>query len=192
MSDYFNSNIPSPVQFKATQLAEQLKEFIDGLVGDTFGNDPTIEGIEYKRREGFISSNDGGISICQSYYCGNNSGIYPTTKEREFIEVCSNDAYEQFKRDIGIDEVSEDMREEYYEYEQAWLEDCYTIIEARIWISKDDAKVNLELLAHYQDTPYMRDKYAESILCRRITQEEFLALDDGEIMKLFHDAYLGA
>jgi hypothetical protein len=189
----FSDAVAQPVQDKIETLAPMLAEFISNMSGDTFGDDPTIEPIEWKSRDGFISWNNGGLSVSQSFYCGNGSGIYHTTKEREFCEQQANNCAWQYCMDHQIDfDTFDYLGDDFAEYKQEWFNDQYTIIEARAWVTRDDGKINLELLAHYRDCPYMRDKHAEEVLVKRYTPAEFLVLDDAAIVQLFDAAYKGA
>lgn len=163
----FSDNVPQNIREKILNLAELSADFIDNMAGDSFGDAVKIESVEYLSRDGFSSSNDGGFSVSQSYSCGYGSGIYHTAQERYFIEGLTSDAEKDFLRENELDEVPDHMKETLWEYIDGYLEECYTIIEVEIILPKNSGAVQVCLLAHYSDAPYMRSKHAEEIFCKK-------------------------
>lgn len=171
----FRPEVPNETREEMYKLAELCRDYIDDLPGDSFGDKPEIEEVEYQSRDGFISYNLGGFTVSQRYYCGLSSGIFHTISEREFYEKLQNDCAEYYKRDNP--ECGDDFyqTDEYSEYEQSYFDDCYTIIEAELFVT-DDLKVQCSLLAHYKDAPYHRTKYAEEISVKSYSLSEFNAV----------------
>lgn len=189
MENAFSNHVAKTTQDKILNICEKALEFIDNMGGDTW-KDATIEPVEWQSRDGFSSSNLGGYSVTQWYVEGSSTGSYHTTKEREFTEQLSNDAYEAFKRDTGIEgDIPEDRQDELSEYEQSYLDDQATIIEFEAFVISSTGNIQLSLLAHYKDAPYHRSNRAEVIYCKEFTDEEFNATDNALILEQVVKAY---
>ena len=180
----FAGSVPQPLRDKLLNLAELAAEFIDALPGDTWGDDPTIEPVEYESRDGFMSSNDGGYSVQQYFACGWSSGYYRSDSEREFIERIAQDAFESFKQENNIEgaEIPEMMLEQFYDYENDYMSDCYTLAEIEIMLPRGDDTVQICYLLHYGDVPYFRPKYAEQIGLRTYALDQFMGMNNAAIL----------
>lgn len=191
----FNSNIPPAVQDKILRLVTLGAEFVRDLGGDTFGDEAVPQPVEWKSRDGFASSNDGGYNAMQWYSAGNSSGTYRSNAEREYTERLENDAYAAYLRDNDLPddaELTEEQREAQWEYEMGWLDDQATIAEFEVFVLRDTGNVQCSMLLHYKDAPYHRPKYAEEIYVREWSMAEFLALDNASIMAEVQEAYNNA
>lgn len=190
----FNSNIPQAAQDKILQLVTLGADFIDSLGGDTFGDTAEPEPVEWQSRDGFTSSNDGGYAARQMYAAGNSSGTYRSKAEREFTERIEQDAYAAYLRDSNLEseaELTEEQREEQYEYERNWFDDQYTIAEFEVFVIRNSQEVQCSVLLHYRDSPYHRPARAEEVYVKRWPMVEFLALDNAAVMADIQAAYAG-
>ena len=162
----FNPCVTQEARANCLKLAELAADWIDTLNGDTFGDDPTIEPVEFKSRDGFISHNNGGFSVTQSFFCGISSGIFHSKKEREFYEKMQDECGLDYQKDT--DEAPEG--DEFWEYEQEYFNEAYTILELELFFD-EYARLQVSLLLHYRDAPYHRSNRAEEIFCQHYSQD---------------------
>jgi hypothetical protein len=194
-TDNFTAAVAQATRDKLLNLAELCEEFIEELKNDSFCDGAAIEAVEYKSRDGFISFNEGGYSVSKAFACGWSSALFHTAKERAHVEAmqarCAKD-WEELPEDQRpfSDGMSEEAAHDEFEY--SYFAEEYTTLEAECVVFDGGGTVQVSLLAHYLDCPYLPSSKAEVIYNCKHTTAAFGAKDNAAIMFDIRAAYAAA
>lgn len=189
----FKRTVPSELAAKMKDLAESIdfSELVSGWK-ESYG-EQKLDEIQGNAVSGWIPKQDGGFTVSQLYASDIDSSYHFTVAQTDFVNNLSDDCYHAFLMDNKIDpeeELTEEQREEFYEYEREWFNDgallsfdifCDGFAE---W-KNGEKTVLLRLSINYKDAPYFREKYAEDIKQEILSIEEFMAEENAAIIERF-------
>lgn len=195
--DNFKKIVPENVQEKIHALAESIE--FDNLISGWKDreSEQEIYPIEGNYREGWMPNQDGGFSVDQFYRSDNDSTYHFTQKQSEFMTDCYNDMLESFCRDNDIESIdcidydNDDMLDKLSEYENEWFSDP-ALLQFQVFVERFDRfddyspmQVCCRMSINYKDAPYYREKYAEDIKQKIYTIDEFMQLENNDIIESF-------
>lgn len=194
--DNFKKIIPENVQDKIHSLVESI-DFSDLISGHKESvSDQEISAIEGNYKEGWMPNQDGGFSIDHFYRSDSDSTYHFTQKQSEHMSEYYDDMLESFCRDNDIespdciDYDSSSLMERLSEYEYEWFEPA--LLQFQIFVERldrfdDNSRMQIvcRLSINYKDAPYYREKYAEDIKQEIYSLDEFMQLENNDIIESF-------
>jgi len=176
---HFDKTVNEKTALKLKELADLVK---DNYISDQNnamrgGEINEISGVSYS---GFIPFQKGGYSVDEFYSHAFSSGESLTNKEQEFADKTSAECWKDFLSDNGLkesteyDDLTNEQQNDLSGYEIESLEP--TLLRYESWVDDDD-RIFLRLSAGYEDAPYYRTQYDETIKELTLEEKDFLEKD---------------
>lgn len=192
----FKSSVPAPLQAKMRELAQAILSDWDRMVNvrECIISPEDIGEIEGNSRSGWVPFQDGGFTVSGYYQNDEDSSYHFTEKQTEYAHEQAKNCFESFLSDNGLDsetqwdDLTEEQREELYDYEREWNDEA--LLQYEIFCNgygwRDEGQtVTVRVSVNYKDAPYYRSKYAEDIKSTSYSVEEFLSLPIAELLEAF-------
>lgn len=183
---HFADSVPQAVRDKLLMLATAVKDGFIGEQGEAYGS-TTLDAIYGQAYSGYIPLQLGGYEVSELYRNDTDSSYHFTKEQTDFNNKQSEDCYEAFARDNGlendftIDCMSPEMQDAFYDYENEWFEPALLRFELCL---KDLNTVEIQLGINYSDAPYYRTQYDETIFATTLAIEELLKITSEDFIKL--------
>lgn len=193
----FKDSVPDNIIAKLSALSEAivLRDLIGNSV-ESYG-ETRIDEIEGNYVSGWMPSQDGGFSVDEFF--GNGTDEYITEKQKEFNWKQYQECFSQFVSDVInyegdtellYEDLTEEQKEQFNDYDREWLDPC--LVQVQMFVDGfdnqsmfktcNDKQVTIRLSVNYSDAPYYREKYAEDIKQVILEIDEFLSMDNEEII----------
>ena len=173
-------------------MASENKLFLDGFSVDLIDSEPQKEYTEWQSRDGFMSSNRGGIELSLQLLSGFSSGSYITKRQRKFVDEMRVQCLRDFEIDNDIDEMdfnNDDMMQRLSDYEMEYFSDVdVSLLQFRIVIDDDMDVITIDLSICYNDAPYYRSNKFELIASLDLTFEQFKRIEFKTLERYFKRA----
>lgn len=187
----FKANVPADIIAKLSSLSDMID--LSELMGRSVESvtEQRIEEIQGNYVSGWMPSQDGGFSVDQ--FWDNGTDAWLTENQRDYNGEQWKDCFKMYQsdvldRDCEYDDMSDEEREEFYDYEREWFEPC--LVQCQMFIDgfsesmfgRNDKQVTIRLSVNYKDAPYYREKYSEDIKTVILEIDEFMNLSNEEII----------
>lgn len=190
----FKAGVPSDLIAKLSDLATsiELRDIIGRSV-EGYG-EQRVDEIQGNYVSGWMPKQDGGFSVDEWYANSTDENI--TEKQKEYNWQQYQDCFSQFVSDVLsredaespvlYEDLSEDEKEQFFEYEHEWFEPC--LVQVQMFVDgygtygSDDKQVTIRLSVNYKDAPYYREKYAEDIRQVILEIDEFMTTSNEAII----------
>jgi len=168
-------------------IAEKLSDLADKVLEEIFNpydshrttlgaTKDEISGVAYS---GFIPLQEGGYEVRDFATNGLSCGSFLSDGERIHTEQLERDCFKDFLEKFGYstepDELSDDAKENYYDFQNEWFMEEDTLIQFECWTQNSNIYLLLQIT--YKDTPYYRNQYAETRWEKTMTHSEFMDCD---------------
>lgn len=196
----FKSSVPNAVQVKLMFLAQGIESQFDNIVSAFSSRSESITDVSLNEIEGnyvsgWMPRQDGGYDVSQMFRSDLDSGYHFTEKQTDFVndqsKNCRNTflAERGYESDTSFHELPDELHEEYSEYENDWFQDGALFqvqmfangYPGSFWEEKEQT-INIRVSVNYEDAPYFRERDAEDIKTLILTESEFLAMDNADII----------
>jgi hypothetical protein len=179
----FKDSVPQAIQIKMKALAEAIN--LNSICNNKCEaySEQRIDAIEGNYVSGWIPNQDGGWDVNQFIRSDEDSSYHLTEKQSEFVDEQMQECERQFLHDFGYDEFDFDddaMMEQYYEYENGWLDDA-AVFGVQMFVEEN--QIAFRVYVNYKDAPYYREKYAEDVKILALEFDEFLGMNNEASME---------
>lgn len=210
--DHFNGSIPQELREKLGELAKIVMHDFIGDIGrgecfacsnidEIYGYDPG----------GFIPFQHGGYKVTELYRHDIDSSYHLTQGQNDAAIEQEKNMYSSFFWDnreeleaLGLeadtfsyDDIPESLQNAFSDYESEWFEPALVSFGAYvtkpgkdIWGGEkqnESRAIELYLAVNYNDAPYYREKYDETIHTLSLSLDEFMTLEPEAIAKGFFE-----
>jgi hypothetical protein len=184
----FKSSVPALVQDKLHVLATNIQLAFSDVVThrcEAYG-DVQLSEIEGNYVSGWMPRQDGGFNVSLLVVSDLDSSYHITEKQTEFVNEQSKNCMQAFCMDNSLDEdaeMSDETRDEYYEYERDWFADG-ALIQIQMYASgypgsyweEKEQTITVRVSVNYKDAPYFRERDAEDVKTLILSEAEFMAM----------------
>jgi hypothetical protein len=206
-TEHFAENVPTELRDKLAELAEAIEEnFISDYNHDAYGCTHINEIYGY-HISGFIPFQNGGYEITELYNNGWSTGSYFTEAQQEsesesydyMVECFLHDVLDDHAtvaRDFSYEDLSEDNKRKFEDYEAEWFEGV--LLRVEMWIDRGKGatwgsdypseSVMIRLSVNYNDAPYYRSKSDETLKELNFSLDEIMQLSGENLIKQLNDS----
>jgi len=200
---HFKRDVPEAIQTKLAALAnlsenEWENTLVTGHKGFGGLTDTRTDEIQGNHVSGWIPRQDGGFTVSKLYSCDVDSSYHFTQKQTDFVNKQSANCFEAFLSDNNIDNetqwdgLTEKQKEEFADYENEWFNDG-ALLQFQMFVEGFNSsdmfakhkQVTIRLSINYKDAPYFRERGAEDIKQVVFEIDEFLSMENMDIIKQF-------
>lgn len=179
---HFNNNVPEETQNNLRAFAEYAEDRLQEVFGGEQYGCSSIDEVSGVGRSGFFPCQDGGFKVSDFTRNDTDPSYHITEGQTASIERQSADCYASFlaenelPEETELSELSEEMKGEYYQYENEWLQPA--TVEIRAYIK--GGVVFLETAINYEDTI---NAGAEQIKAVELSEQAFNRLQPEQILE---------
>ena len=130
LNNNFKDAVPLVLQLKMKELAELINDNFRAIRsnrGESQTGESRLDEIQGNYVSGWMPRQDGGFEVSEWMVSDRDSSYHFTEKQTDWVNAQLNDCFDAFKSDNDIDsdcdELTEDQREEFFEYERDWFQD---------------------------------------------------------------------
>lgn len=197
---HFAECVSKDLQEKLLELAEYVEEdFISDYSHNAYGC-MHINAIYGHHISGFIPFQNGGYEVTEFYSNGWTTGCYFNKAQEEFeaetyeymLECFARDYYDydtdkakEWAKNYSYDDLTDDDRYEFENYENEWFEGV--LLRFEMWIERDannDNKcVMARLSVNYRDAPYYRSTSDDTLVELELDIKEIMGLTGDKLIE---------